>query len=133
MEGAGEAVNGTWQTTGGGSGPGIRLVAAAAAAVAVVSYLATILLILAIIAAVLLIVLVAVVLLLRRHLNNPADAAAIAQQAAALNADVAAHAPRPAVTVVNNYYLLPGVTPKGAGWPVLPLRDAVTEIRRNER
>lgn len=125
-------LHGTWKVTGG-SGPDIPVVPVAAAvlAVAFLSWLATHLLLLAAIAAALLAAIVAGLLLLRRHLNNPADAEALTGQAAALYADIAEHAPRPAVTVVNNYYMLPGATAKGAGRPVLPLRDAVTEIKED--
>jgi hypothetical protein len=79
-------MNGTWQTTGGGSGTAVRFVAVVAAAAAAVSYLATILLIIAIALGVVLVLVLAGALWLRRRYGNPDGAAMLARQGAALRA-----------------------------------------------
>lgn len=93
MEGAGEAVNGTWQTTGGGGGGKvIGLVAAAVAVIvaaeslaALLATLAEILLITAAVVIVVVLGLVVAALLLRRRFN-PDYSPALAEQAAAVRA-----------------------------------------------
>jgi hypothetical protein len=121
-------LHGTWKVTGGG-GPDIPVVPAVAAvlAVAIAVALAKILLILAVVFAVLAVLLVAAAVMMRRR--YPDYSASVAEQGADLRADIEAHAPRPAVTVVNNYFLPPGASAEGTSW-ALPLRDAVTEIRK---
>jgi hypothetical protein len=94
-------MNGTWKVTDGGGGHGGRLALVAVAVAALVSWLATVLLILAIVAVTVVIALVGGVLLLRR-LNTREGSEELARQAAALHADVALQAARPAV--VNHYH-----------------------------
>jgi uncharacterized membrane protein len=73
-------VHGTWKTADGGVP--VAAIVGAVAVLAVLAWLATVLWVLAAIGFVILVLAVAAVILLRR--GNPADAAAIAAQAAAL-------------------------------------------------
>jgi hypothetical protein len=118
-------LHGTWKVTGGG-GPDIPVVPAIAAvmAVAIASWLATVLLILAVVFAVLAVLLAAAAVLMRRR--YPDYSASVAEQGRALRADMA----RPAVVEHHHYvHTLPGETAAETSW-ALPLRDAVTEIRK---
>ena len=120
-------LHGTWKVTGGGS-PDIPVipVAALVLAAALAVWLATVLLILAVVALVLLGVLVAVAVMMRRRYPDYSEA--LAGQAAAIRADVAA--PKAAPAVVNHYHLhvAPGTTAEGVSWAI-PLRDAATKIK----
>jgi hypothetical protein len=119
-------LHGTWKVTGGG-GPDIPVVPAVAAvlAVAVTVWLATILLILAVVLAVVATALVAAAVMMRRR--YPDYSASVAEQGRALRADMA----KPAVVEHHHYvHTLPGETAAETSW-ALPLRDAVTEIRKD--
>lgn len=117
-------LHGTWKVTGGGS-PDIPVipVAALVLASALAVWLATVLLVLAVIALVLLGVMVAVAVWMRRRYPDYSEA--LAEQAKAVRADMAA----PKVVEHHHYvHTLPGTTAEGVSW-ALPLRDAVTEIK----
>jgi thiol:disulfide interchange protein len=122
-------LHGTWKVTGGG-GPDIPVVPAVAAvmAVAVAVWLATILLVLAVVLAIVAAALVAAAVWMRRR--YPDYSASVAEQGRALRADMA----RPAV-VEHHHYVhtlsgeAAGEAAGEASW-ALPLRDAVTEIRK---
>jgi hypothetical protein len=119
-------LHGTWKVTGGG-GPDIPVVPAIAAvmAVAIASWLATVLLILAVVFAVLAVLLVAAAVWMRRR--YPDYSASVAEQGRALRADMA----RPAVVEHHHYvHTLSGETAAETSW-ALPVRDAVTEIRKD--
>jgi hypothetical protein len=111
------------------SGPDIPVgpVVAAALVVALAVWLATILLILAVVLTVLAGLLVAAAVMMRRR--YPDYSPSVARQGADLRADVTAHAPRPAVTVVNNYYTLPGATAGEASW--VPLVRGTVEHKED--
>jgi heme/copper-type cytochrome/quinol oxidase subunit 2 len=117
-------LHGTWKVTGGG-GPDIPVVPAVAAvmAVALAVWLATILLIVAVVLTVVAGLLVAVAVMMRRR--YPDHSEQVAADLAVFRAEVTApKAARPAVTVVNNYYTLPGETAGEASWVPL-VRGAV--------
>jgi heme/copper-type cytochrome/quinol oxidase subunit 2 len=108
-------LHGTWQVTGDG-GPDIPVVPAVAAvmAVAIAGWLATIVLILAVIFAVLAVLLVGAAVWMRRR--YPDYSASVAEQAAALRADMA----KPAVVEHHHYvHTLPGETAGEASWAPL--------------
>jgi hypothetical protein len=119
---------GTFET----SGPHIPVVpvVAAVATLAFLAWLATHLLVVAIIGAVVLAALVAAGRWMRRR--YPDYSASVTEQAKALRADIEAHAPRPAVTVVNNYYLPPGATAGEANWAPL-VRGTVEPERKRDQ
>lgn len=115
-------MHGTWKVTGGGPEfPVVRAVALVLAA-AVVYALAKILLWLGIIAVALIILAVIAAIVMRRR--YPDYSPVVAEQAAALRAEVSA--PKAAPAVVNHYHLhvAPGASAEGVNW-ALPLRDAV--------
>jgi hypothetical protein len=121
MKGTFRAV-GTFET-----GPSLPVgpIAAAVLAVAVAVWLATVLLILAVVLAVVAAALVAAAVMMRRR--YPDYSASVAEQGRALRADMA----RPAVVEHHHYvHTLSGETAAETSW-ALPVRDAVTEIRKD--
>lgn len=99
-------MHGTWQVTGGGGGGTVvRLGIGAVAAAVLLSWLATVLWLLAVIGAILLVVIAALTFGLVMLLRRPrGEAEALAGQAAALRADIAARSLEAHPATVIHYH-----------------------------